>query len=108
MTTTSAPDDKSKPRGVWRLTRLRLAKAVCEERLSPAELPLRLNLKPEEVQEEAETGAQPPLVLDEPLDFFAVPRTPLPVGDVDVSAQRGPLPVRSSQPWGDPSTHAWT
>jgi len=30
---------------------LRLAKAVCEEKLRPAELPLRLNLKPEEVQE---------------------------------------------------------
>lgn len=30
---------------------LRLAKALCEEHLSPAELPIRLNLKPEEVQE---------------------------------------------------------
>ena len=30
---------------------LKLARAVCEERLSPAELPLRLALKPEEVQE---------------------------------------------------------
>ncbi|MDQ3263413.1 MAG: response regulator [Myxococcota bacterium] len=32
-------------------TGLRLAKAVCEERLTPDELPLRLNLKPEEVQD---------------------------------------------------------